>query len=82
MPERGADGDRSEKRMLPRRIKYVLDSPGTDAGREYETRHADAKGCCPSTRIRSGDDVVDIHPARGVNGERSERGYGQRESHM
>jgi hypothetical protein len=82
MPERGADGDRSEKRMLPRRIKYVLDSPDTDVGREYETRHADAKGCCPSTRIRSGDDVVDIHPARGVNGERSERGYGQRESHM
>jgi hypothetical protein len=69
--------------MLPRRIKYVLDSPDTDAGREYETRHAgDAKGRCPSTRIRSGDDADDIHPARGVNGERPERGYGKRESHM
>jgi hypothetical protein len=47
-------------------------------GREYGTRHADAKGCCPS-RIRSGDDAVGIHLAGGMGGERSERGFGQRE---
>jgi hypothetical protein len=52
-----------------------------DVGREYDNRHADVKGCCPS-RIRSGDDAVGIQPTRGVGGERSERGCGQRESHM
>jgi hypothetical protein len=50
-------------------------------GREYDNRHVDVKGCCPS-RIRSGDDAVGIQPTRGVGGERSERGCGQRESHM